>query len=131
MDGLFNNNRLPFMLAASNMKLIDMNSPFSGALMDRVSSETKKYPISTMCTDYLGIMRGMYGITKRHISTDEKLAVISERISTFKRNGVYIFCMYQKSGMCTVDWNDFDHIWDDIERNGSLLLCLDDNYGYT
>lgn len=102
MDVMSNEHSLTGMLEAADMKRIDMIYPLLGALMDRVSSENKTCPMTTIFTGYVDIMRGVCGITKRNIWTEEELQVLSERIKMFKTISISTFDTYKKSSMCTV-----------------------------
>lgn len=118
------------MLEGFDMKRMDMISTFLGAFMDRVIDESKTCRIMSMFTDLVDIMRDVCGITKRDKWKDEKLSNIAERIKPFKRNRVYNFGTFQKSGMCTVKWHVSDHNCADIKRNGSIFLCSADLFEY-
>lgn len=128
ISGLFTDSGIAGMLEASDLKSVDMVSPFLGAIIDRCCGEVEGAPITKVFTQFKDLMDEVYQRNKVPGWSETCLRKLSTMISNFKTVGCNVFREYQPSSMGFPKWHLLDHIVSDISSLGSVVYMEEDLY---
>ncbi len=123
LNGFFNDDGISGMMEGSVFKQIDRISPFLAALVDRCCDEHDNCPTTRVFCDYVELLHKFDDFSSLNPGSLSILSQLHKSIQSFKSHAVNVFGKYQKSTMGTLKWHLLDHICEDMNRLGSMIVC--------
>lgn len=131
LSGFFTEHGIVGMLEAKDYDVMDMVSPFIGAIIDRCCGLVDVATVTSSFTQYVDLVSFIFRRNMVPGWTNLCLQSLDQEVQDFKHSTFDAFSMYQSSRMGTSKWHFLDHLVGDLRDMGGIEYLSCGQYEYS